>query len=458
MESVKKATLLLFFSAIQFAVFSQLQPVYNFWKDDSLLKKNYYEESVKKKNYLVSSLGKENRDDYKKIYEERLKQIKELILSSRTVTDTAVQNYLLQVIKKITDANPVLKNIDARVVFTRDWWPNAYSIGDGTIVVNAGLMVYLGSEAELAFVLCHELAHYYLKHSEAAVVKYVETVNSTEFQKELKRLSKEEYKVNAQLENLSKKIVFDNRRHSRDKEAEADMQGFQFFRRTGYDGFAIKSTLLMLDKVDDTSFYKPLNLQQVFSFPEYPFKTKWIKKESAIFSGIGDDDISGLTKQEKDSLKTHPDCVKRIALLEDSINIIRGRNYLVNEKQFNRLKNDFIAELTEQCFQSDNLSRNLYLCLQMLQEEKNIPLAIYSVGRALNVIYEQQKAHKLGQMTDVESKFFPEDYNLLLRMLDKIRLDEIAALSYNFCTAHYGVMKGYEGFEEEMNKARKHMN
>ena len=221
-----KKVLTLFLVMLPFYGLAQLQPVYSFQKDDSLLKRQMYELSARKNSQLISSLGKENRDDYKKIYEERLDNIKDLLLSRRTVTDSVAHQYLQAVLNRIIAANPELKGTDARVVFTRDWWPNAYSMGDGTIAFNAGLLILLRNEAELAFVLCHELAHYYLDHSGLAIRKYVNTVNSDEFQKELRRLSKEQYRVNEQLENLAKKMVFDNRRHSRDKEAEADKQAF----------------------------------------------------------------------------------------------------------------------------------------------------------------------------------------------------------------------------------------
>lgn len=454
----KKALIIFLFFTSPIYCLAQLQPVYKFQQDDTLLKRKLYEQSVQKKNVLISALGKENKDDYKEIYEQRLEQVEDVLLSSRSVTDSVAYQYLQSLLNKIIAANPELSGIDVRVVFTRDWWPNAYSMGDGTIAFNAGLLVFMNNEAELAFVLCHELAHYYLDHSGKSINKYVATVNSEEFQKELKRLSKEEFRVNEQLEKLAKKLVFDNRRHSRDKEAEADKQAYLFLKRTGYSGMAIKTSLQMLDKVDDSSLFKPLNLQQMLSFNEYPFKPKWIKKESAIFGEMGEDDGSGLTIKEKDSLKTHPDCAKRIALLEDSIQQLKGKNFLVDEKLFEQLKEDFIAEITEQCFDSDNLSRNLYYSLQLLQEGKYTPLAIFSVVRAMNTLYEKQKEHKLGLTVDTENKYLPEDYNLLLRLLNRVRLEEMAAINYYFASRYREEMKGYAGFEEEWNRAKKHMN
>jgi Zn-dependent protease with chaperone function len=454
MEIIKRKLFLLFFIAASFAAAAQLQPGYNFLEDDTVVKKSYFEKASQHKVAAINSLAKENKDDYKKIYENRFKEIEELLTSSRSLTAPAAHNYLQSIVQKIITANPELKGMELRVVFSRDWWPNAYSMGEGTIAVNAGLLVFLDNEAELVFILCHELSHYYLDHSGKAIKKYVETVNSEDLQKELKRLSKEVFRVNEQLGKLTQSVVFDSRKHSRSNEAEADLQAFRFMKNTGYDCNAIISTLQLLDKVDDSSLLKPLNIEQAFSFNEYAFKKKWIQKESAIFSQLGEED-SPVSKNEEDSLKTHPDCSKRISFLQDSIKATgnSGKLFQVNELLFKQLRKDFIAEITERCYNGNNLSRNLYYSLQLLQTGENIPMAVYSVSRCLNELYEKQQQHKLGLAIDNESKRFPEDYNLLLRLLAKIRLDEIASINYYFCRQYKEMMKDYKGFTDEMNKA-----
>ena len=459
MEPGKKATAFLLLFILTKAAIGQLQPVYSFQKDDTILKRNYYQQSLKKKDSYLSSVTKENTADYKKIYDEQYELIKDLLTTTRSVTSPEAHGYLQSVLKKIVSANNELNGLDVRVVFSRDWWPNAYSIGDGTIMINAGLMVYLNNEAELAFVLCHELSHYYLKHSGKSIKKYIETLHSEEFQKELKRLSKEQYRVNQQLEKLAKSMVFDSRSHSRNNEAEADLQAFNFLKRTGYDCHAIISSLEILDRIDDSSLYRPLDIEQVFSFADYPFKKKWVQKESAIFSQL-DENESPLSQKEKDSLKTHPDCSKRILTLNDSVQSIKtqGKRFLVDENLFDKLKKDFFIEMTEQCYRDDNLSRNLYYSLLMVQANENIPVAVYSVARCLNKIYENQKKHSLGEMISGEDRKYSTDYNLLLRTLSRLRLDEITAINYHFCKQYYEQVKGYPGFKDEIKKLQEQKN
>jgi hypothetical protein len=144
-------------------------------------------------------------------------------------------------------------------------------------------------------------------------------------------------------------------------------------------------------------------------------------------------------------------------LLADSAATISGKHFQVGEQLFHQLKQDFIPEIVEEVFKSGNISFNLYLSLQMLQEGKHIPLAIYSIARDFNLIYKHQKDHEMGLIIDSENKNLTEGYNLLIRMLYKMRLNEIAELNYSFCTKYQEQMKNYEGFVGEAEKATKNM-
>lgn len=428
---------------------------YVFWKDDENLRKNFYDESLRKNRLLISNSPKQYAKDYKEIYDQQFDEILDLWNSKRPVTSPAVNNYLQSIVKKIIDANPVLQNTDARIVFTRDDWPNAVSMGDGSIAINGGLFIFLDNEAELAFVICHELSHYYLDHTNKQIKNIVDLYNSEDFAREVKRISKQEYGAGREFDELMKKLAFGSRRHSRENEAEADKQGFLFLKNTGYDCNEIISCLQLLNNIDDSSIYKPFVPEASLNFPDYPFKKKWIEKESVLFGQMATDENSPLSTREKDSLKTHPDCAMRISLLQDSVKKnSAGKKFLIDENLFNQLKRDFFPEMTEQQFRNDNIARNLYYSLLMLQNGSYTSLAIYSVARDLNILFQRQKDHKLGNI-EKETRTYAADYNLLLRMIDRWRLDEIAAINYYFCKQYEKQMQGYIGFAEEQAKAGK---
>ncbi|MET0635636.1 MAG: M48 family metallopeptidase [Chitinophagaceae bacterium] len=422
---------------------------YELLKDDSILKKQYFDISMKKKEQLLRSVGKEYAKDYKEIYELQFTEIGKLWSSSRPITSTTTNNYLQSIVKKIIDVNPELQGNDARIVFSRDWWPNAVSMGDGSIVINAGLVTGMDNEAEIVFVICHELAHYYLEHTQNSIRKVVTQQNSEEFKKEVKRLSKEQYRVNEQYNKLFNSISFDSRRHSRENEAEADRFAFHFLKNTGYSADAINTCLIKLDRIDDSLLTAPLYLERVFNFTSYPFNNKWVKEESSIFSGINKSE-STLTKEEKDSLKTHPECSKRMEWLADSITKIsgQGKNFLVDSVYFNSIRKDFALEIMEQCYRDENLSRNLYFAIEYLNRHPDNPVAVYNIGRALNDLYMLQRDHKMGYTIDPEKRTYSPEYNRLLKMLVKIRLSELGDLAYYFIRQYDPVMKGYPGYQD----------
>jgi Zn-dependent protease with chaperone function len=431
---------------------AQLKPVYEFQVDDTLLKRKYFNEALLRKKVLMGSITT-NSKDYKEAYNNMFETIGQLLISTRTVTEKVANDYIKAVVDKIIRTNPELTDLQLRVVFSRDYSPNAYSIGDGTIAFNAGLFVYLDNEAEMAFTLCHEIAHYYLGHSQKRIDKIIRIANSDSLKQVVKKLSKEEYNVGVQAEKLFKSLQFDIRKHSRDGEEEADRVGLRFYEKTGYNGNGFIDLMKLLDKVDDTSLFSKLNLKALLSFPGSTFKDKWIKKESAIFSALDPEEASELTKRERDSLKTHPDCQRRIELLKESTTAIQGTEYLVNEELFQKLKRDFIPELLNEIYNSNNLSLNLYLSLQMLQDGKYLPLAIYSIVRDLNLLYKNQKDHMLGMYIDSENNRYADGYNDLLRMLAKIKLYEIPELNVAICQAYKETMSGYDGFQKEFNQA-----
>lgn len=447
--------LISFFLLTTFIAGAQQRLSYTFPADDSLLKKQYLTEAAAGYDALIASLDKENKKQYEEVYKDRFGMAKLLLEGSRSITYTKAHSYLQELLAKITTANPELKALKIRLFFNRDWWPNAYSMGEGTLTVNAGLLIYLKNEAELVFILCHELSHLYLDHGNKAIKKYIEKVNSDDFKQEIKRLSKKEYNVNAELDKLVKQFAFGTFRHSRDNEAEADMKALAFMQKTGFNCNAATTCLTMLDNVDDTSLYKPLVTEDVFNFASYPFKKSWIQKESSIFSEMKETD-DGLTTAEKDSVKTHPDCIKRIALLKEKLlQAPAGVDFMVNSETFQMLKTDFLLEINEETFRQNNITRNLYYSLQLFKNGNDVPYAVFAVTRALNKLYTAQRNHTLGTITEKETKGYPADYNLLLRMIDRLRLDELGAIGYQFATQHKNEAAAYPTFAKELDIAEK---
>lgn len=434
---------------------SRAQYLHNFQQDDTLQRKLFLNESLLKKEKAVKGIGSNYAEDYKRIYKEQFTEIEKFWGSSRPVTEKVAYDYLQKLVAKLTEAEPSLKGLDIRVVFSRDWWPNAVSMGDGTLALNAGLVIYMQSEAELVFVLAHEIAHYYLKHTSEAIRKIVETVNSESFKAEIKRIKSQDYGRNQEFEKLIKQLTLNTRRHGRDKESQADAFAIDLMIKAGYALEAARNTLQLLDKVDDTLFINPqgAEVEKMFNLPEFAFKKRWTQKESMIFGEMVED-VDAKTKKEEDSLKTHPDCEVRIRQLEPIIAkaTSAGRMNQVDSAYFQQLRRDFYYEIMEECYRGDLLGRNLYYAILLLNREPGNKTAIFSIARAWNDVYQSQMVHKLGLKVETEDKTYPAGYNNLLRMVGRIKLDEILALNTAFCKMYYEEMKDIPAFKAELKR------
>lgn len=440
--------------------FSQAQNTGLFFNRDAAFRQRLVEAvDLRYQQDLKTLAGRKYKAEIADIFRQRNLAIKESLAENEILTDAAATAYLTTMVQTILQANPQLKKDSLRVLFSRAWWPNAASMGEGTIVFHIGLFNRLENEAQVAFILCHELAHYFLDHGNASIYHYVETTNSDAFQQRLKEIAKSEYNRNSQLEKLGLSFAFNSRRHSRDHEKEADAMAFDLLRNTGYDLKTAISSLAVLDSVDKDKYAGKSALEQQLHFPGFPFKKRWISGNTLMFADNKED------KKEKalaDSLKTHPDCQLRLALMEEKLKKetkTGGKTFLVSQEQFQKLKTAFDYEILEYCFESDRVSRALYFTLQMLAVNANDAYLLGMAGKCLNRLYTAQKEHTLGRLVDLpNAAVYNEEYNNLLKAIQNWRLSEIAAISYHFHQTHVDAGKRHEEFVYALIKSKEHFD
>jgi len=416
---------------------------------------------------FLMSLNKKYKSDvdllsgpYKKyiaeIYKERYELISDQFTEKAIVTNPETQKYLAKLVSEISKANPSLNINTLRIHFSRAWWPNASSMGEGTISFNIGLFNRLDNESQAAFVLCHELAHYFLNHSNNNINRYVNTMYSDEMQKELRQIQKEEYGKSARLEKLSKGLLFKSRRHSREYEAAADSMAIELMKNTRYDLSEAASCLALLDSVDNDKYDADLLLETTFNFPAYPFRKSWVVEEETI--GFAKEEVN---KKEEDSLKTHPDCSHRIQLISPMLKKYQQAQsvkFVTSEAIFTNLKNEFDLEIIAWCFESNRVSRALYYSLEMLRVQPDNPYLHCMIGKCLNQIYLFQKNHELGTITDLPNADREEKYNQLLLLIQNVRLKDIASISYHYLQTHADKASVYPEYQQILNTSKLNFN
>jgi hypothetical protein len=364
------------------------------------------------------------------------------------------QEYLNRLVAAIRQGNPSLANADLSCYFSRSDIPNAAYIGEGIIVFNMGLFQRLDNESEAVFVLCHEMAHFLLRHSENSINQYVATLNSEEVQAELRKIKGSEYRKHEQVQNLVKGLTFDSRRHSRDHEAQADSMAAQLMRNTRLALSGALSALNLLDVIDTDTLNISVCLPRMFNAAEYPFRKKWIAHDNGLLGGHAQ--IKDTTMA--DSLKTHPDCKKRIAMLtgvmKGWVQPAAGR-FAVDSATFVSMRNVFRYETIEYAYLSEKYTRSLFLTLELLQADAGNAYLVAHMGRLLNSLYTAQKAHTLGKVIELPSPGYPANYNLLLQFVQNLYLEDLAAINYYYLKKYHPQMDRYLPFRNAYEQSEK---
>jgi hypothetical protein len=395
-----------------------------------------------------------NRKDYVEIYNERWKSIQERFDKQEIYTAGEAQDYLDKMVGLIVKGNPELVNHPFHCYFSRSSIPNASYIGEGIILFNMGLFERLTDESQVAFVLCHEISHYILRHQENSIDKYVTTINSPEVQAQLRKIKRSEYRQLDQLQGLVKGLAFDSRRHSRDHESQADSMAVELMRHTLFAPTGATSTLALLDTVDKDEFDAESYLQRTFNAGDYPFKKKWLAREQGLLGGharLKGDNENGIL----DSLKTHPDCPQRIKLVGPTAQKGVGRAFVVDSVTFRQLQERCRYEVIEYAFVSDEYTQSLWLALEMLQQRPADGYAVAQVGRVMNGLYKAQKGHTLGQVAELPAPAYPENYNSLLQFVQNLYLADLASISFYFLKAHFQEFRQYGMFRKALEESAK---
>jgi beta-barrel assembly-enhancing protease len=111
--------------------------------------------------------------------------INDLFTSGDIVFNDTVTNYLNKVKDVVLNDFPEIKQ-KVRVYTYKSPIVNALATNEGVIFVTTGLLARLSSEAQLAYILSHEISHYVDKHP---INSYVEEITLEKKDKSFKKLS-----------------------------------------------------------------------------------------------------------------------------------------------------------------------------------------------------------------------------------------------------------------------------
>lgn len=270
---------------------------------------------------------------------------------------------------------------------------NAFSTDQGIIFVTTGLISQVSSEAQIAYVLAHEIAHYKRKHV------------------------LERFKQNVTLKNAD---YYELSTYSKERELEADADAIELYKKAGYDEALIEPTF-------DVLMYSYLPFDEV-RIPENFFNSNEFYVPDFKFPK----EVFAITAEENynDSKSSHPNISKRkkqvLEVLEKGSGWT-GSPTILGADRFNEIRTIARFESIRNSIISLDLTNALYSIYIL---EKEFPQSNYltsmkaktwlalaqTKSQSMSKPYESRK-HKEGEIAALHS---------ILKKMDKLELASIA--------------------------------
>jgi len=229
--------------------------------------------------------------------------------SAKLVDDPIVSEYVNRV------GQNLVRNSDAKVPFTIKVIDsdvvNAFALPGGFFYVNSGLLLRADSEAELAGVMAHEIAHVAARHGTKNATKGELAQLATI---PLIMLGPGGWAGYGLYEGLQFAIPMGFLKFSRDAEREADYLGLEYMYKAGYDPNAF---VTFFEKVEAEEKRQPGTVPKFFStHPPTPDRVEAIQKEIGNVLPARDQYI--VTTSEFDTVKLRLRRIENRNKLQDS--------------------------------------------------------------------------------------------------------------------------------------------
>lgn len=369
-----------------------------------------------------------DKEAKKAFTEERLRigqSVSDVILET-ALFDDVLYPFVKNVHEKIIAANPGLPATS--IILTSEPVPNAFSVGDGTLVVYTGLISELENEDQLAFVLCHELAHFALHHATHQLVQEIERFQSKEFKAQIKKIKEAEFNQSELYESMYRNSQFKSRYHRRDLERQADSLAYHYYLNTSYSPAQAMRLLELFETIDEPKGDSLLQLEQHFGCTNTPFQPKWKDNSSSSVWGSAHAAQKERNKSLADSLSTHPDAQARLQWITAMAAQEHPTEHPVTAENYPPIKYLCALENVQAWYDRERYDKTIYSALLY---QKEYPECAYFKDiciLSLNGLFVQSKTHNLSAVLSQSSPYYDSGYNALLVLLNNLRLSELAAL------------------------------
>lgn len=360
----------------------------------------------------------------KDLEKKRIESIIDEFNNDFVMANSELTSYLQSLNSYILKTNQVSDTIN--VFGYRSTQVNAMSYGNGIITVMLGLMVRLENEGQLAFVICHELAHQLRGHVHDRVVNLAKLNFDEDLSRRAVVAKRGEFERYTKLKEVMQDLQSSMNHNSRKQELEADSLGLILYSKTKYDPEAPLRVMEILDSADKEDNPRNIDYHQLFSFKDYPGKESWFTyKEPPQWN----------RRVEETTDKTHPDCKERKAALSRIDDGLKSEPTPFNLiGSFEEMKKLAQFDLIESEYHFKRYGKALYLAIQQNASETHQPYLQAMIGKCFFQLFKSQQNHELGKVLDLPDSRYSEPYNRLLTFIHNLRLNEVEAIGYYYLT------------------------
>ncbi|WP_338793101.1 M48 family metallopeptidase [Bernardetia sp. MNP-M8] len=310
--------------------------------------------------------------------------LKQLLWSGNVLFGDEVSEYLNEIASKLLKDDDELRN-KVRFYIVKSPVPNAFANPDGAIFINLGLVARAENEAQLAYILAHEITHYVKQHS----------INQFLFGKEVNsKKKKNAFRFDNKSDELyAKRLAQSN--YSKEHEIEADTYGWELFKNTEYDLLAAAKTFDMLQNTRqpfDTLVFESKFLNN--SYIELPDSTYYIDTVHIVER----EELDSAELEELLALSTHPSAAERQELamkrMNESGTTNGGKEYVISKEKFELVQKIARFELCQLYLSDAKYIDALYHTLLLQEQYGDSKYVQMSLTKALYGIakYDNAKA------------------------------------------------------------------
>jgi Zn-dependent protease with chaperone function len=336
---------------------------------------------------------------------------------------------LNQIAAQIVSQNPSLDGRQFQILTLRSSVSNAYSVGEGVILVSTSLLSQVTSLDQLAFVLAHEMSHEVQTHVFRHAVSYCEGLFDGDLKKEIRQARRNPVSRKSVVRDIVYGYLAEHMEYSREMELEADSLGYTYARNAGFDPHHAEQFFRAAHDVSGLSYTDTAHIMDAFDFDDLPFQQRWLVDTDHAISWVPDSTVM----YGPDSLSTHPETEARLErLIRFSLHPnIHGDGSGPNSLRriFNTDRKTTPFELVAGLIQVGDFAEALYVILDL---RKQYPVNVFLHCALIHCLTEIRQNLMQGiflEVVDFPQMTYSDGYNRLLTFLHHMNSDLLEKIS-----------------------------